>query len=681
MAAGGFALSLRFRHLRLRATTAGGTFGADVPFSEGLTVLWADNTKGKSTCMQGMLYALGLEKMLSPRREVPLPHAMTSYVQTDDNRRHDILESSVSLEIQNAAGQIITVHRSVKALTDPRLITVDFGAVLSSGATDVRRQNFFVLDGGAAQREDGFHFFLEGFLGWNLPQVRRYDAPETKLYLETVFPLFWVEQKFGWSTIPAAIPTYMRIREVQKRAVEFIMDLDVYRLELQRERLTEALSANAKAWATVREDVSRFIVRSGGRIIAVSERPVAEDNTLASGFVEVAEGGEWVPLTQLAARYRVIAANLAASAIPEVEEQSGEVARRLEQISARVDALNHQRIGLHGLRQLKAADIQSLQRRIDTLGDDLNKNLDVQKLQRYSGSAVAALTPDRCPTCEQALVDALLSQEAMSAVMPIADNIEYIRSQKKMFEGILAREKSGDDERAETLAGINRELSDLYSQMRTLRSELVAPGSNPSAAVIEERIRAEAKVRELEATQVIFEDAIQRLEDLQKAYVRLLDEQSKLPRDKLSDEDRAKFETLTRLLKSQTKEFGFSTFSPEDLSISEDSYRPEKEGYEIGFETSASDAIRLKWAYQLSLLELAKVHSTNHPGVLIFDEPRQQSSSKVSFESLLKRASNAKLRRQQVIFSTSEELESLRRVTNKIDCSEVIFKGYILQRI
>ncbi len=168
---------------------------------------------------------------------------------------------------------------------------------------------------------------------------------------------------------------------------------------------------------------------------------------------------------------------------------------------------------------------------------------------------------------------------------------------------------------------------------------------------------------------------------LRQAYVGLLDEQSNLPKEKLSVDDRKKLETLTRQLQAQTAEFGFSTFPPSELSISEDSYRPEKEGYEIGFETSASDAIRLKWAYQLSLLELARSHSTNHPGMLIFDEPRQQSSSKVSFESLIKRAANAKRRNQQVIFSTSEDLETLRKVTDQLDCAEVIFQGYVLQRL
>jgi hypothetical protein len=88
-------LTLRLRHLRLRANTSGGLYGADIPFGTGLTVIWADNTKGKSTCMQGMLYALGMERMLSPRREIPLPHAMTSFVETDSKVHHEILESNV----------------------------------------------------------------------------------------------------------------------------------------------------------------------------------------------------------------------------------------------------------------------------------------------------------------------------------------------------------------------------------------------------------------------------------------------------------------------------------------------------------------------------------------------------------------------------------------------------------
>lgn len=673
-------MTLRFRRLRLRAVTTDGVYGADVPFGAGLTVLWADNTKGKSMCMQGMLYALGLERMLSPRREIPLPHAMTSYLNTDDEKRVEVIESSVSLEIANGEEQVITVNRAVKASTDSRLVSVDFGPALSEGATDLKRQNFFVLDPGAAQREDGFHCFLESFLGWQLPQVRRYDAPETKLYLETVFPLFWVEQKFGWSAIPAAIPTYMRIREVHKRAVEFIMDLDVYKLELQRERLAERILANAKQWSAIRQELERFVARSGGRIAGLSESPLADPDSLSNARMQLAERTEWIPLSVVVTQLRGTIANLAANAVPIVEDQSEEVTQRLEQLTQRVDEMNMERIRIHNVQQLKLADMQSLQRRIATLDDDLLKNLDVQRLQRYSG-VTAALSPDRCPTCEQALADSLLSQEALSAVMPVSDNIEYIRSQKKMFEDILARERTEESERRDQLSAVGRQLVDYYAQIRLLRSELVAPGSNPSAAVIEERIRGEARMRDLEGLQAVFDDAMDRLRSLQDAYAKLLEERTQIPTEKLSQSDQDKLDRLKGLVQNRAKDFGFSTFSPSELSISEDSYRPEKEGFEIGFETSASDAIRLKWAYQLSLLELAKETPSNHPGMLIFDEPRQQSSSRPSFQNLLKRAADAKKRDQQVIFSTSEDLETLRSITAAIDCNEVIFPGYILQKL
>jgi hypothetical protein len=191
----------------------------------------------------------------------------------------------------------------------------------------------------------------------------------------------------------------------------------------------------------------------------------------------------------------------------------------------------------------------------------------------------------------------------------------------------------------------------------------------------------ENRIRELEETQSSFEDAVDHLNALSDSYAQLLAEQKALPSDKMSVNDQRKLKELTSLVRQQAREFGFSTFDPNEVTISEDTYRPQKEGFEIGFETSASDAIRLKWAYQLGLLELDTIEATNHPGILLFDEPRQQSSAKVSFESLLKRAAAVKQHNQQVIFSTSEELQNLQRITSGLDCNEHIFAGYIIQSI
>ena len=664
----------------MRAVTDGGLYGADIRFGVGLTIIWADNTKGKSTCMQGMLYALGMERMLSPSRGVPLPRAMTTYLTTDSGQELQVLESNVSLEIENGAEQIITVTRPIKSIVDHRLVTVEFGAALTNERETLQKREFFVRDPGAASREDGFHFFLEGFLGWDLPMVRRYDAPETKLYLETIFPLFWVEQKAGWSSIPAAIPTYLRIREVHKRAVEFILDLDVHKLELRRQQLDDLFGANMREWRAQWEELDRYARRNGAKIEGLPQAPTANENEVSRAFLLVAENSTWTPLPDLLSCLRGRAAELAALNVPTIELAADELVHELQRLNEAADGANVQRIEIHNRRQLKAADIGSLRRRINSLTDDLQKNQDVQKLQRYSGQ-IADLTPDRCPTCEQSLVDTLLSKEALTAVMPIGDNIEYIRSQLRMFEDVLAREEEEWRSLEHEIANTDRELTNLYSRIRTLRSDLVSPGSNPSAAAVEERVRTENRIRELEGMQAVFEDAVDRMKLLSTRYKNLLIERAALPKDKMSTSDRRKLDELTDLLRDQATEYGFSTFPPSELTISEDTYRPQKEGFEIGFETSASDAIRLKWAYQLGLLELEGTEATNHPGMLLFDEPRQQSSAKVSFEKLLARTSNAKRRNQQVIFSTSEDLQNLQRVTASLDCEERIFPGYLIQRI
>ncbi|PWK76067.1 hypothetical protein [Aminobacter sp. AP02] len=674
-------MTLRLRHLRMRAVTSAGPYGADIPFAPGLNVIWADNTKGKSTCMQGMLYALGMEKMLSPRREVPLPHAMTSFLKNDDETSETVLESAVSLEIENGAGHVVTVHRPIKRTNvDNRLITVDFGATLTNPEARPESRNFFVFDGGAAQREDGFHRFLEDFLGWKLPTVRRYDAPDGKLYLETIFPLFWVEQKAGWSAIPAAIPTYLRIREVQKRAVEFIMDLDIHKLELERQRLQEQFDQNARDWGNLWDEMDRYARRSGGKTEALPQRPTVVLDELARGHVLIAEKAEWVTLRGLLTQLRTRVAELNAIAVPAVGASADHLVRQLESLNKEVEAANRLRIEAYMAKQLKEADVASLERRIKSLTDDMQKNQDVQKLQRYSGS-VGALTPDQCPTCEQALVDSLLSQEVLTAVMPIEDNIEYLRSQLKMFQDILKREQDEQRKLEVRAAQADRELNEYYSQIRTIRADLIAPTGNPSAVAIEERVRAEARIRELESIQSMFDDTVERMQTLAATFSNLLQARADLPADKMSPLDRAKFDTLTTLLRQQARAFGFSTFDPDELTIDEDTYRPQKEGYEIGFETSASDAIRLKWAYQLGLLELGHQHPTHHPGMLLLDEPRQQSSSKISFGHLLERAAASQRSDQQVIVSTSEDLETLKDILSRIKCKKTIFSGYVIKPV
>ena len=61
------------------------------------------------------------------------------------------------------------------------------------------------------------------------------------------------------------------------------------------------------------------------------------------------------------------------------------------------------------------------------------------------------------------------------------------------------------------------------------------------------------------------------------------------------------------------------------IQISEESYLPVIEEFDMKFDSSASDNIRAIWAYTIALMQTSMEKKGNHPGVIIFDEPNQHS--------------------------------------------------------
>ena len=674
-------MTLRLRHLRLRAETSSGPFGADIPFSTGLNVLWADNTKGKSTCLQGLLYALGLERMLSPRREIPLTYVMTSHLEEDDKSgvHHAILELSVSVELENAAGKIITVRRAVKSTGDTRLVTVFQGPQLTNSTGQYEQRDYFVLDPGAAQREAGFHRYLAEFMGWQLPRARRFDGSETMLYLETVFPLLYIEQKAGWSSMPAAFPGYLQICDVGRRAIEFLMGLDTHELELRRQRLEMDLAASDSAWSSKRAEILSVAALANARVQGISTAPIISVADIEAAFLQALAGDEWRPLDEIMSALRDRVAELRKAEIPDVEDVSDAAAEEVSQVMEAAAAQNANRNALFRARQAEIAQRASVQRRIAALEEDLQKNLDAQKLRNFGSKLTEALAADHCPTCSQPIQDTLLAQQASAAVMPVEDNIEYIKSQRAIFQRLNAQVEAAIAGLERRLAAATAEVNETNSRLRALRADLVSPSHSPSTATLEERLRAEARLDTLEDVQQRFEQHKVALIALAARHAQILAERQALPVDRLTAEDQAKLNRMTSLIQQQAASYGFTTFPAAEIEIAPDNFRPQKEGFEIGFELSASDAIRLKWAYHLALLELSRTDTTNHPGFVVFDEPRQQAAREISFQRLLERAASAKAAGQQVIFATSEDRGRLEGFLNRIDCTYRAFDGYIVK--
>jgi hypothetical protein len=195
------------------------------------------------------------------------------------------------------------------------------------------------------------------------------------------------------------------------------------------------------------------------------------------------------------------------------------------------------------------------------------------------------------------------------------------------------------------------------------------------------RIDLESRIRTFDRTISDFSETMESFAEVAIAWRGILEQKRNLPSDGFSLQDKAKLARLQVLFREQLKEFGFSSLNADSLEISTDTYRPTREGFDLGFDLSASDNVRTIRAYLQGLLELSAEQPMNHLGLLLFDEPRQQEAAELSFERLLARAANAKRRGQQVIFATSEPIASIQRMTSGLDVQVVSFEGRVVSRL
>lgn len=678
---------IKLRHLRLRSFTATRAFGADIPFEAGLNVVQAPNTSGKSTCLQAIIYALGLERSLGPQLTVPLPYAMREQIHQFKEDPYDlVLQSYVELEIANAHGEIVVFHRDVVGGKSTKLIQTWNGPALSSKMPRGEQRDYFVLDGGSATNESGFHAFLAQFLDWDLPIVARYDGTECPLYLEAIFPMLFVEQKRGWSSIQGPFPTFLRIQDVARRVMEFLLDLETAKNRRRRAELRAAISELAGRWSDRRKAMEEAASRVG-RIRGLAAQPSAEFAAAPTLDLQLYYQGEWTRLVDVLQMATSRVAELEASQVETVEQAAPDIQTRVTDLRSELDTLSAVLEAVRGDYGAETQDNAALEERVAALETDLKRNQDAQKLQRLGSELGRAASEHVCPTCHQGVSNELLPT-VESVGMALDENIAFVKSQLELYRSALLNSRERLQEIAARYRGSERDLQDKQQQLRVLRQELTRPSASPSRAAIEEIVRLEAFIDRLASIDELANSLMDELREIASEWALASSSLRQLPADELTAADKRKIEHLQTAIRRHLERYGFRSFQPGEISLSYDNFRPlvlrsdkgETVEKEINFEMSASDAIRLKWAYYLSCMELMRDFSVNHPGLTIFDEPGQQEVESSSLFEFLRSASQSAQNGQQVLVSTSETYEAVSATLGE-SANIVSFPGFILQPI
>lgn len=640
---------LRIKTLRLFVLTSRGEVSRKIDFKSGLNILRADNTSGKTTALQGIIYALGLEGMLGPSQRIPLTYAMTERVNVN-GEDSAVIQSWVELQITNASNQTITVSRPVVDKTkDIHLVTVT-----QPHSNNTRKVDYFVRRAGAAQNLAGFHRFLADFLGLSLPRVNRMDGSEGLLYLETLFPYFFVEQKHGWSGIQTRMPTYLGIRDVSKRSTEFLLGLEAFDRIVKSQRIRSKITDLEIEWQSLAKQISE--VSKISRVVIRNYPQKIRDGVQEDSFIPtVSIENEWLPLGNAIAKLQV-EIDTVSNTIPSSAEASVEVEQDLRQL----DASLRQSLGilsaLEEERNEHERQYHQVSLRLDALREDLQRHKDTQTLERFGSEHAHALIAEHvCPTCRQHLDD---GAEISDFTMTASESIGFINQQITIFQSSAA-----DLERVIKAIEIRQQslttqISEYRREIRAARETLTAANSSPSIADISRRLTLQARVDQLISIREQLSDFKSSLSHLSTQWK----EQKLLLKEfesaEFSSRDLSIISELERSIRSQLGSYGFRSLKPSEIDIDQSTFRPSYEGFDLGFNLSASDMIRVIWAYLFAMLDVGSKNG-NHLGLLIFDEPRQQDTARESYQALLSHASSRINNDVQIIFATSEPSENL----------------------
>ena len=678
-------IGLQLERFKIVINTTGGEYGFECEFKSGLNIVRGNNSSGKSTLVNSLIYSLGMEEILGGKGEKTLPYALKEYVESENKDKIKIVSSYVYLQISNKNSDVVTLKRAINSTDkDTKLIEVIHGDYLSGKDRKFQISPKYLHDKGSAQNAaSGYFTFLENFVGLNLPFVSGANGGEVKLYIQTIFSALIIEQKRGWTDYIANTP-YYAIRDVRTKIVEFILGLDVFENERLKSTLTSDLADIQSKWS---EEKVKISLLEGNHSISVIGIKRTADDMFDPQLVRIMKqvGDSTLVLSDY-----IVELVRKIEAIDEAENKTREDVSidlieayesskaELDQLVSMLDSANAE------IRLSKSRMTEYLSLRLE-IEKDLEKNKIAKKLKKFGAESSLSLALDSCPACHQHVDDALFLADTLIQPMSIDENVKYLDNQKKMVSRyILGLEKT-----ITKLESQAREYSENVSDKRAIClsfKKQIRLSGNAEEADLRVKLQLELKVENLLKAEKVINSSVNNLVKLSNEFRNVKAKLAGLPDRKSSIDDVKKYNKFESHFRSYASFFGYKSAPTSDIEINRDTLFPYLAGLElrevntdIKSDSSASDFVRLIWAYLLAVYSASEELGGNHPGLVLLDEPGQHSMGVTSVNALL--ATISKQRNIQGIvaasFDESDEVfdESVHGVNyHLIECGYKLLK-------
>ncbi len=656
---------LKINAIKIRIVTADGLYGFEQSFQNGLNIIRGNNSSGKSSLFQAILYALGLEELLGGKNEKTMQSVLKDQVEFPDSNFHEVLQSEVFLEIENK--NIITIRRAIISPNEsPKLVNIYYGNLLTGNNRYLKKQSMYIHDkGGATDITYGFHFFLSEFLGWSLPEVMNNQGQPAHLYIQQIAPVFMIEQKSGWSDFFSTMP-YYGIKQATSRVIEFILNMDIFENQKKKTELNYREDCIKETWKTEYIRISNLARDTRYDLQGVTENPSILDikevflvKETENGVIDIES-----ELLLLQKEYEELS-QIPVKSIGEnaeiFEKELNDLQYNLKQKSLLYDVLNSDLL-------LNEQQLEELKEQLSDVISDLQKNKSALKIRNLGGEIQSEIAVSICPTCHQHIEDSLLPHNVQEIPMSIDENIQYLESKKKMIEKYIEGQSKKCNEYNRNLNILKQELANIRAQIRSLKKDLIEDNRLPSISDIEYRLNLKKKIDFFDRKIDEFNELKEKFRNLSIEYKQLLVSKKNMLESFSSNTDRNKVNDLEFFFKTALNDFKYESKPIETIRISPDDYLPltqliTGEKYNIRFDSSASDFIRCLWAYYIALMQTSLKYKGNHPNLLMFDEPKQQDMSEEGFKIFLHKLSEFSSEQVLVFASFENKDESFLSAT------------------
>lgn len=623
-------------------TSGSKKYGADVSFTTGLNIIYGPNSVGKSSLITGIIYCLGAEKALGIFQNKQNPFKPEFY---DKIGQEVVKKSVVMLEISNGK-QTVTLIRSIINKTD--VIGLKESTIESFYTTS--KIKYLIAAGDGVFSDDGIQSFLFKFLSWDIVSVPTYDGGLSKIYLENLISLFFVEQRAGWSQIQARQVMRYGIRDVKKVAFEYLMGLNRFEIhlkEIERKELSDRISKLKREIKESEENIFVLVNGSASEGVLFVTRPATGKLNIQDSLKELSKvyddgQKELTSLTDLSSESDNQENNLRKS----LRLTSHQTRKAIEKI---------------GLLQQEIASYESY---IDRININKNKNRQLKKIEGLG----AELNISSCPVCEAPLEPnndlqcKLCHQDLKRRISTTDENLEFLEDEKSSFEKILESKKL-------ELRKARQRWEELKIRERTI-TENLDHQINTYVGPQMDRLRQKISELDIYFKEIeLYKRVAERWENIKPVRRQLGELEKKddaLKREiaayQQSESDRSILNVLSRSFKDNVKQLRLlknKSALIEAIRIDEtDFYTPYLEEYDLYNISSSSDNVRVIICYYLSLLQTSiekKDFKIRFPNLLILDEPKQQNLDDKDLKTFIELLEKLPTDSSQVILTTFNE--------------------------